>query len=74
MTIFQILIGWTAVIVILEAVMWHIFYKKTVRICFLTEPDLLLSRYVTVGVLRIVVIIHASLLLGNVIFFYSLIW
>jgi len=74
MTFFQMLIGWTVVIVILEAVMWHIFYKKTVRICFLTEPDLLLSRYVTVGVLRIVVIIHASLLLGNVIFFYSLIW
>ncbi|MDP6561998.1 MAG: hypothetical protein QF793_03690 [Candidatus Peribacteraceae bacterium] len=54
--------------------MWHIFFRKTVRICFLNEPDLLLSRYFTIGVLRVMAIVHASIMIAAIIITYTVLW
>jgi len=68
------LIGWVALIVLLELVMWKIFYRKTVRICFLSEPDLPFSRYFTISAMRVLAILHASFLIGAIFFFHSFLW
>ena len=70
----EALLGWSVVIVLLEWIMRRIFYKKTVRICFLTEPDLPFSRYFTIGAMRVLAILHAAFLIGVIFFFYSFLW
>tara|TARA_Y100000310_G_scaffold301138_1_gene337341 strand:+ start:388 stop:612 length:225 start_codon:yes stop_codon:yes gene_type:complete len=67
-------IGWTLLVVLLEYITWRIFYRKTVRICFLTEPDLPFSRFFTIGSMRVLAILHASLLVGLIFFFHNLLW
>ncbi len=67
-------VGWVILIVLLETIMWHIFFRKTVRICFLTEPDLPFSRYFTVSTMRILAIAHAAFLIGVILFFHNLLW
>ena len=70
----DVLIGWIVLIVLLEFIMWKIFYRKTVRICFLTEPDLPFSRYFTIGAMRVLAILHASIIIGTISFFHSFLW
>lgn len=74
MELYHVLIGWSAVVICLELIMWHIFYKKTVRICFITEPDLPLSRYFTIGMMRVVIMCHTALLIAVIVFFYNFLW
>ncbi|PIR53218.1 hypothetical protein COU76_02255 [Candidatus Peregrinibacteria bacterium CG10_big_fil_rev_8_21_14_0_10_49_10] len=63
-------IGWALFILFMEFVTWRIFYRKTVRICFLTEPDLPFSRYFTIGFMRALTIMHACILIGIVFYFH----
>ncbi|PIR48841.1 hypothetical protein COU80_04095 [Candidatus Peregrinibacteria bacterium CG10_big_fil_rev_8_21_14_0_10_55_24] len=69
-----VLLGWALAIAILEYVMWRIFYAKTLRIAFLTEPDMPFSKYLTIGIVRVLVLIHATTLYGVVLFFTLLLW
>lgn len=74
MDVVDALIGWMLVIIFLECIMWRIFYKKNVRICFLTEPDLPFSRHFTIGTMRALVILHAAFLIGTISSFYRFLW
>jgi len=71
---FSITVGWVLLVVTLEAITFHIFYKKTQHICFLTEPDLPFSQYFTIGVLRVLAIIHAAFIIVVISSTYSYVW
>jgi hypothetical protein len=65
---------WAVLIALAEFVMWRIFYARTTRICFLTEPDLPFSRFFTIHAVRLCVLLHTIFLLVTIILFYSILW
>jgi|GEM_PF-1591358 len=68
------IIGWTAAISIFEFVLWRIFYKKTIRICFITEPDLPFSQYFTIGAIALLAFIHAVILISAITIAHLFLW
>ena len=68
------IIGWTAAVSLLEFAMWHIFYKKTIRICFITEPDLPFSKYFTIGSIAILALVHGIFLVATISTAHLFLW
>ena len=67
-------IGWIVLIVTIEVVTWILFRRKVVRICFSNSADLKLFEFLTVDRMRMLVTIHALLLILFSVACYVYLW
>jgi len=74
MSVLLPILGWCALILFIEGILWILFKRKFTQICLPAQGEEIFFHFFTVGRLRLLVIMHTLTLLVSVIIGHLLLW